>query len=367
MTAAVFTFVLLVGNVLRDILPLLLNQQATIGMIAFAFCLLIPWVCVFALPMGMLTATLLVFGRFSADQELTASRASGISLVSLITPILLMSVVLCGVSAAVNLELAPRCRVAFTDLRFKLRSSIVNLQLPERQFLEFPGYTIWIDKNRKGNLENVLVWKSKGETNTEMTIHAPRGTVERDETNKVVMVRLFDATCVWESSGQPMRANLVVPLDFGNLQKNSAKPGISDMTLRELRDELREMEQRLGSPLTMKAVSPDDPNKKKITSKKLVDPAEPIRVEIQKRLAFSLACFSFTLLGIPLGIRAHRRETNVGVAITLILVAIYYSLILITASFSTRAELIPHLLIWLPNFIFQAAGAVLLWRANRGL
>ena len=108
--------------------------------------------------MAILTATLLVFGRFSADQELTAARASGISLLSLITPVLLLSLFCCGVSAWFNMQLGPQCRVAYKNLIFNAKGELVNMQIPEDRFIsDFPGYIFYVEKNHGGDLENIMI------------------------------------------------------------------------------------------------------------------------------------------------------------------------------------------------------------------
>jgi len=367
MTVAVFTFVLLLGNLLKEILPLLVNRQVAFGTVAQAVGLLIPFVWVFALPMGMLTATLLIFGRFSADQELTAVRASGISLLSLTSPILLLSLALCALSAWVNMEIGPRCRVAYTSILNNLKLEFSNVLLPEDRFIkDFPGYLFYVGRNRKQNLEDVMVYKLEGETNVAYIARAPRGRVEFDAPNHRIMLYLFDGKTV-TSDGATGTGDATIQLDFNPSPKREWKPRIDDMTFAELWDQYHELE-RLSNLATPQ--HPLTPEQRRARKQELdMERRDQARVQFQihRQVAFSFACFGFTLVGIPLGIRVHRRETNIGIAMALLLVAIYYSFVLVGQSLDTRPEWAPYLIVWLPNFVFQAVGAVLLWRANRGV
>ncbi|MEN9575209.1 MAG: hypothetical protein RL514_3064 [Verrucomicrobiota bacterium] len=358
MTVAVFTGLFLIVNVLKEILPLLLSPQVPFTSVLHAVALLLPFGLVFALPMGLLTATLLVFGRLSADQELTAVRAGGVSLLALVTPVLWIGVLASGVSAFATLELAPRCRVAFKEMTYNFGMARPTALLVEQRYItDFPGWTIYIGKRRgDAEFENVLLYEMR-DGQLVQRIHARRARVTANPGQREILFQLFEAEIFTRAmAGEGGTATNVVGdltpvffdeappvrLDLSGAQPTDAKPKLSEMTGRQLRAELRERQQQ-GLDVT------------------------PVLVNLHRQVSFSFACISFTLIGIPLGLRGHRRETSFGIAAALLLTAVYYSFIILGQSWETRPQMYPHLIVWVPNFLFQGISAWLLWRANRGL
>ncbi len=363
MTVTVFTFVLLLGNVLKEIIGLLVAGQISVGIVLKAIGLLIPYVMSYVLPFATLTAVILVFGRFSADQELTAVRASGVSLLSLVTPILLLSILLCGLCALFNLKIAPQCRSAYKSLVFESGArSIANLISEDRFITELPGILLYLRKKHGNDIEDVHIYTlEQNQITITKRITAKKGTIIYDPQGQTIRFDLFD--CVVEARRDPAEIqNFIGPLsaekppewqplsfgvynldaiDLSNLLKSERKPKLTEMTFSELQHERRELEARgIG---TM-----------------------PVLVQMNRQVSFSFACFAFTLIGIPLAIQAHRRETSIGVAISLGLVLIYYAFFVAGEALGTKERLHPNLILWFPNFIFQALGAALLARASHG-
>lgn len=364
LTVAVFTAVLLLGNVLKDILQLLINGHGRLGIVAEAIVLLIPFVWVFALPMGLLTATLLVFGRFSADQELTAARASGISLVSLIMPVLLLSLFCCVLSGWFSMDLGPRSRVKFLGLKSELLANLADIQWPEGRFINIStNYVLYAETIHGQKLENVMALG----VNQNTIVRAPLASINFDQKNQELVLNLIQARIVsTPTNGENVItsvANWPIPVSFKSVKNQRSKPSISDMTFIELQDELRQLQQRIPDTVSTNQTRTDLEQVRKLPEGVI----EQVKVVMQRQLAFAFAPFGFALLGIPLGIRVQRRETNIGVAVALVLVLLYYGFVMLAWQLSSRPECYPHLIVWAPNLIFQTVGAVLLWRANRGV
>jgi lipopolysaccharide export system permease protein len=342
LTLLVFTFVLLMGSVLRDILTLIAAGHASFGLILKAFLLLIPWVIAFALPIGLLSATLLVFGRISADNELTAIRASGIGLFQAVWPILALSMLLSAVSALFNCEVAPRCRWAFKELQMQtLRSNARDL-LTGGKYLDFGSLTLFARDIQGGQMKDVLIYQVH-EGRRVLDLWAPEGELGFDTNGLPSDLLLKNA------QGLTLFGTNYVPFSLARWPTNLTtlrtlnlrEPRITEMTWTQLREERRKHAATGGTTL-------------------------PVEVQMHRQLSISLSCAGFALIGIPLGIRAHRRETNIGILLALLLLAAYYGLSIIAQSLQTRPAWHPQWLLWVPNLLFLGTGSWLLRRAHLG-
>jgi lipopolysaccharide export system permease protein len=373
MTVFVFTLVLLLGNVIKEILKLVINRQATLGLALHAIALLVPYVLAFSLPIGMLTAALLVFGRFSAEQELTAARAGGISLISLITPVLLLSVAMSGLCAWLNFDVAPACRMAYKELLYQAGITRPADLLQSGQSTLFGDHSIWVGKRHADgtNFDNVIV--SQYDRNGQLVewIQGSSATIVSDLDHQQILMTLQDARSMrhhsdgwWPELG---RGEATFPIKVQAQAEKFVPLPISDMTVRQLLDKLDQIERQLAEPPARGLSEEQRAQTQRELDQMTSDMTTPLLVYLHRAVSFSFACIGFTLVGIPLGIRGHRRETSVGVATALGLMLIYYSFVVLGQAWADHAERAPYLIVWLPNFIFQAVGIVLLWRANRGI
>jgi lipopolysaccharide export system permease protein len=346
MTVLVFTFVLLLGNLFKEIAALIASGQVAPGFLLKAIGLLIPYVLVFSLPMGMLTATLLVFGRFSADHELTAARAGGISLLSLSAPVLAIGVLMSALSGWMNLQVGPQCRVAYKTMLFEYGIENTAALLTEKGFTDFPDHRVYVGSISGDTLRDVVIYQHDEAGNLKLRMHAEEASLGVDAKTEQVMLTLRSVDGFEFSDGKERTFvySKYGPMALGKKTEASKQrpPKLKELGFGQLRARIAELKQQGKDPT-------------------------PAQIQLHQKVALSFACIGFTLIGIPLAIRTHRRETNIGIAMALVLVTAYYGLIVLGQALEGHPGLLPHLWMWVPNFLFQGIGCVLLWKMNRGI
>lgn len=220
-------------------------------------------------------------------------------------------------------------------------------------------------------MKDVMVFVLGDNMEATATVMAPRGTLTPDLANQVIRVELQDARSVAVTKdGEYRTASTGTWIISLPVRRATAEElDITDMTFWQLQRELSDIRGRMGAIRWAKDVAGEMEagEARDALAKMETEMTTPLRVQMHRQVAFSFACIGFTLIGIPLGIRVHRRETNVGVAVGLVLVLVYYSFFILGQSLEMDPQYQPHLILWAPNFLFQLVGGFLLWRANRGV
>ena len=413
-----FSVVILVFIFLLQALIKFLDQLAGKGLsplvIAEWFVLSLSYIIVLAVPMGVLVATLMAFGNLASNNEITAIRATGVSLYRMMVPPFAASVLLCLLLIQFNNHVLPdsnhRLKVLTQDIyRKKPTLSIV----PGLFSQEIPGYSILVRKTFEGSndLEGVTIFDNT-QTTVNTTITAERGTISfSSDYRKLIMdlsdgeihevnavdfkqyrkIRFVKHRIVMDAQGYEFHRSQEASVGRSDRELSSADMQAIVDSLNADRERSRQRIQQVIRRETSnifsvdrKPIAPYQTTSDSLTtagfrinelrSTVTIEQARiqmfeaqtrEYEVEIHKKYAIPVACIVFVFVGAPLGIIARRGTFGVSASVSLGFFLFYWACLLQGEQLANRGFLSPWFGMWIANIVIGAIGVYLTYRIAR--
>jgi lipopolysaccharide export system permease protein len=339
----VLTFVLLMGRILQ-LMDLMVNKGIGFIDIAIFIVLLMPSFLMFTVPISLLVSTLIGLGRLSGDNEITVLKASGISLYQLYQPIAAASVVAFALTAVITLFLVPQGNYATKHHLYNVSKKQASIGIREKVFIDdFNGLLIYAETipMHGAYMEGVLISDTRLTTEPS-TIVAKKAYLVSDPRTLTVTLRLENGSTHTVDAGLNHYRKMDfsaydVNLDIASAlfdEKKLKEKTSGEMTVLELKERLE---------------------KTNLEKQHLRE----VAVELNKKLSIPMSCLIFGILGVPLGLRAHRSVRSRGIALGAAIVALYYMLQLGGEALVQTGKVGPAVGAWVPNLIFGILGVVL--------
>ena len=344
-TLLVVTFVMCLGAIFQ--ITDMLARGVSWKPIVVIFLSAIPMVLAFSIPISSVTTSLLVFERFSADGEITAMRACGISIWQIVSRPVLFAIFLTGACLYINTELVAGMHYLHRKTIAENKAELARAMWEPGRFVrEVPGLAVYVGQSdydsmtQRYAVKNVIIY-DKRSGSVEREIRAGSGYIEQDPGGKELRILLRGNVRVDPLiEGRPdagFMESYTVKVDLGSFDQTPYKKRMADLTAGELLEGIMSV---LKSPAYRMSMA----------------------VELNQRIVLSLSCLAFVLLGIPFGITTKRTTSSAGIAISLVIVFCFYLFIVLVDSLAKRPELRPDLIIWTPAVVSIALGLGLLRR-----
>ncbi|MBU4074709.1 MAG: LPS export ABC transporter permease LptF, partial [Proteobacteria bacterium] len=306
----VLTFVLLMGRILQ-LMDLMINKGIAVADIARLMILLMPSFLVFTIPISLLMAILIGLGRLSGDNEITVLKMSGVSLYQLSLPVACAALAAFIMTATTSLFLVPFGNLASRNLLYDMAKQKASIGIREKVFIDdFRGILLYAERiSVHGDfLEGVLISDNRI-TREPSTIIARRAYLISNPDTMVITLRLEDGSMHTVDAG------------LKNYRKMDFRFYDVRLDLAASLSEKKEVDAKSGAEMTIAELI------SKLRSRGIKDEAlREMAIELNKKLTIPLSCLVFALIGVPVGIRAHRSVRSRGFVIGLALVLAYYLL-----------------------------------------
>ena len=320
------------------------------------FCMVsLPETLQWSMPLALLVSSILVFSRMSADSEIAAMRACGIHLLTVMRWPIVFGLCCTLLGFWVNNEIVPRGH----EVRRTLKSTVsvrtgLNVLEPGRMIDDFPKVKLYFG-SKEGNWLRDLVVLDYSNPKVDRMITADKALVTQRGAD--IDFELYHMTVdpVDDKRNTMARANRFVYTMKNVIRNTEYTKRAKDFRFREMLGEIAAYSERIAHPeRNATAIDPakakDERLRKYLERKRDAAPRERsvLKVELNKRFVFAMASLCFVLVGIPLGIRSQRKESSVGMAISLAVSLGYYVIVILMLSCEEMHVIHPELLIWLP-------------------
>ena len=309
----------------------------------------VPTYLSYGIPTSVLFGILLTFGRMSSDSEVIALRASGVSVRTLLVPVMLLGLIATAVTGYLTFEVEPGSRE-------KLKALVRSLGRSEKlirpgSFRNIGSRTLYVHGTGTGDcpLRGVLIGDFSNPERS-LYISAECGAIDGDPESSLLSIRLRRGSIHLADphAGRYRRIRFQKMATHIDLE-GYVNPGrrIRELPTRELL-ELRSQLAR-GEELDVLDSSPE----------------YKLPTHIHRRFAFPLASLALALLALPLGIRPVRTGRSWGAIVALALPALYWGLFSFGEKAGDNGWLPAWIGLWIANVSVAGLGLFLLGRISR--
>ncbi|MBN1968551.1 MAG: LptF/LptG family permease [Candidatus Delongbacteria bacterium] len=348
-----FLFVL---NIIMKMMSSFVGKGIDILIIIEFFYLSLGWILAMAIPMSVLVATLMAYGRLAQDNEYAVMQSSGISIFKVLTPAFTIGIALSFFMLSFNNHILPEMNHKNKLLKHAIKRKKPMAVVEPGFFInDIPGVIFKaeeVDNINKTLTDVIMIQKSTIEK-SRRTITAKTGKVYFDENSSNYNFEFYDG-------------------EFSNLDlkesNNYIRSAFSKMILRvedkngsfKVDDNDYYSDREKSTDSLMAKIQRLEARK---ASKEIIN---SVKVEYYKKFAISFACLIFALTGAPLGLMSGKGGLGSSAVLSIILFTIYWIFLMSGEDLSDRGLLNPVFAMWNANIITGILGVFMIWQASKG-
>ncbi|MBN1848372.1 MAG: LptF/LptG family permease [Deltaproteobacteria bacterium] len=329
----ILIMIILATEVIKEMTELIVNQGLHIFQLLLIIISLLPRIIMFSLPAACLMCVLLTFLRLSADNEVVALNASGISLYQLLPPVIVFSSLCFIFSIFISIYAVPFGNTSFQKVRYKVIESASDIPIKERIFHEpIKKIVFYVGSYSTSEriMKEIFIVDKRGIPTTSMII-AKEGKIQFKPREKEVTIHFINGMIsTVDNAFKTTSTTLYGTYDFqisldeiiSNLR--SAQKGPKEMSISELVSSLR------------------DPSHNPVKDNQ-------IRIKLFEMFSIPIAIFLLGVIGAPLGAHVRSKGRPLGIVLSLLIFLIYYISLMSVRYICELGILEPVIGVWLPD------------------